>query len=152
MYRAFKFLHFIGLSLFLGSIWVYIAQGTPMETPLITQYVRLSVFHLIKTLTLPGLTLMIISGFGILYFKRQLLQSRFFKIKLIGAMILFINSIFILYIAKNSAISASSLPMTTTVLHSYLVKETIFGAVNVLIILFLIGYSVSGSRFSSKKG
>ncbi len=146
MYSVFKFLHFIGLTLFLGSIWVYIAEGTPMEIIPITQYVRMTIMELIEILTIPGLVLMIISGFGMLLLRRSLLKSRFFKIKLTGSIIVLLNACYILFIAKQAVIAAGGLPLATDVLQGLVLRETIFGAFNVLIILFLIGYTISTSK------
>lgn len=105
MFKFFKLLHFIGLTLFLGSIWVYVAQGTPMESVIIMQYVRENVLQLIETLTFPGLVLMVLSGFGMTLFRREILRKQFFKVKLAFSVLLLINTRHILTIAHQSAMT-----------------------------------------------
>ena len=114
MFKLFKFFHFVGLTLFLGSIWVYIAQGTPMENELITEYVRATIVDLIEHLTLPGLILMIITGMGMVLARPRLFKTTFFKIKMVFAILSFMLASLILIIAKRAVIEASHLPEALT--------------------------------------
>lgn len=149
MYKIFKFFHFIGLTLFLGSIWVYIAQGTPMGSAIVTTYARANVASLIQHVTLPGLMMMILTGFCMMLIRRSLLKSVFFKIKLSFAILAFIDANYILSIAKQSAIYARNLPSHLLQFNMLITQESILGAINVAIILFLIGYSMNAKKFSS---
>lgn len=151
MFTFFKFFHFIGLTLFLGSIWVYIAQGTPMDFLPITHYARENVAHLISTLTLPGLMMMIFSGFFMALCRKELFKKTFFKIKLFISIMLLINTIYIFKIAKKSAILMETPSFDWKVLADFLHQETVFGAVNVVFILFLVGYSLCYKKIEQKK-
>lgn len=146
MYKLFKFIHFIGLTLFLGSIWIYIAEGTSLETTVITNYVRKTMVDSIQHLTFPGLFMMIISGLGMVALRRALFKSTFFKIKLLISILLIINSNHILSIAKQAMIAALALPDSILLLKSYIFQESIYGAINVTLILFLIGYSLIANK------
>lgn len=146
MFKFFKLLHFVGLTLFLGSIWVYIAQGTPMESVIIMQYVRENVFRLIEILTFPGLVLMVFSGLGMVLSRREIMKKRFFKIKLIFSVLLLINTRHILTLAHQSAMLLKTPVWSSDVLINLLNKEAFFGAINVAIILSLITYSIFYKR------
>lgn len=146
MYKLFKFIHLVGLTLFLGSVWIYIAEGTSLESKLITQYVRRTLVELIQQVTIPGLGIMIISGIGMVLIRRPLLKSAFFKIKLLISFLLLINSNHILSIAKNAMTTSENLPHSLLLLKSLISQEAICGAVNVTLILFLIGYSLMANK------
>src|SRR5579875_1948704 len=110
MFKVFKIFHFLGLTLFLGSIWVYITEGTPMNDKVITSYVRNTIVELIQHLTLPGLVLMIVTGLGMVISRPILFKSTFFKIKLLCTVLVFLFAKQILSIAKQSAMEAAHLP------------------------------------------
>lgn len=142
MFKVFKFFHIVGLTMFLGSIWIYIAQGTPMDSVLVTTYVRTSVANLIAIITLPGLLLMLGSGVAMVLARRGLLTTRFFKIKLGVGLLVLINALLILSFDKQAAIMSHHLPEYLNIMQNEILKESIVGALNVLFVLFLIGYSL----------
>ncbi len=142
MFKLFKIVHVLGLTLFIGSVWVYILQGTPLHDPHVTQFIRHTYVTLIKTLTLPGLSLMFISGIGMSISRPALLRTTFFKIKLSTSLVLLINSSYLLRIAQRATQAAAELPHAATTLHTLLQHETLLGAVNVGLTLLLLSYSV----------
>jgi hypothetical protein len=146
MYKIIKSLHFVGLTLFLGSIWVFIVQGTPMSSIAITNYVRLEIVTLIKILTIPGLVIMILTGIAMVITRPALLKTTFFKVKIIIPMIILFNANYILHIAKESARIVQYLPNSQPLLETLLMRESIIGAVNVLLALFLIVYSIMAKK------
>jgi hypothetical protein len=142
MFKFFKLLHFIGLTLFLGSVWVFIAQGTLMTTIALTCYVREMIVHTLRVITLPGLILIIFSGIGMIICRNILLRSTFFKVKIITAIVILANSIYLSHIAQQALTLASALPKNSALFHQLTIREAIHGAINVWMVLFLIAYSV----------
>jgi len=66
MYRFCKFLHLLGLTLFLGSVFGHIVAGALAGTPGDAAFVaaRAQIVQATRLLTLPGLGLLLISGVG----------------------------------------------------------------------------------------
>lgn len=143
---ALKVLHLLGLTMFLGSIWVYIAQGTPLEAPVITAYVRGSVWTLVRTLTIPGLALTIVSGVGLALAQRRAFSSAFVRTKLLVGTVIAINTYFIADAVQHAAAVTSTGTFALAELEFYLHRETLIGAANVLCALGLIIYSVRAVR------
>ncbi|GEM_PF-2782736 len=141
-----KVLHLIGLTMFLGSIWVYIAQGTPLETPLITSYVRDSVWQLVRTLTIPGLALTIVSGMSLACLQRRPFTSPFVRTKLTVGIVIAINTYYIAAAIRHAAEVTHTGVFELSQLTEHLHQETLFGAANVLCALGLIAYSVHTVR------
>lgn len=147
MFKMLKCLHLIGLTLFLGSIWVYIAMGTPLEPQLITVYVRHSVSSLVMILTLPGLLLMITSGIGMSLLKRRLLSPKYMVIKSLLTFGILSISFFVVKSIKLSACLVQKLPAENLMFQGALKHEVVFGAINVSLILITITYALYAVKY-----
>jgi hypothetical protein len=150
MFKMLKCLHLIGLTLFLGSIWVYIVMGTPLEPQLITAYVRHSVSSLVMILTLPGLLLMITTGIGMSLLRRRLISPNYLMTKSILSFVIITISYFVIKSIRLSASLVDKLPADTLLFQQALKHEVIFGAINVSLILITITYAIYAVKYRKK--
>jgi ascorbate-specific PTS system EIIC-type component UlaA len=147
MLIALRTVHFLGLTMFLGSIAVYIALGTPEHDAALLAYNRMSVQSLVQAITIPGLVLTVMSGIGMVLRRRGYMRMRFGKVKVLVGFTLLVNTYFIYQaIASSAQLTAGTPPFDTEALNALLTTEAILGAVNVLVILATIIYSVKTLR------
>ena len=140
MLRGFKLAHFGGLAVFLGSILTFIVisaliEGASLEN---IAFGRKIISTGTNVLTLPGMWVLAITGTWMGY-KRYGFKQRFFQIKLLLITLVVINAYVFIVPAATSAteIAIRSLAQGQ-LLPEYkaaYMQESIFGAVNVLLIL-----------------
>lgn len=140
MLRGLRLIHFGGLVVFLGSVLTFIVisaliEGASLEN---IAFGRRIISTGTNTLTLPGMWVLAITGIWMGY-KRYGLKKRFFQLKLLLITLVIINAYFFIVpavtmateIAIRSLAQGQLLPEYTA---AYM-QESIFGAVNVLLIV-----------------
>ena len=158
MNKSLKILHFDGLALFDGSIPGHILLGeiavpeTGMEA--FAALIR-SKYLSVAALTLPGLGLMVATGIPLMI-RRKMTPNRlrWMTIKLVLVSLISINGVFLLLptawemsnVAAN-AMGSGSLDESFWNLKS---RESIFGAINLILILIVIGVTVSKPVFKRR--
>jgi hypothetical protein len=136
MRKTLKTVHMLGLSVFLGSIAVYIALNTQHYDPGTPAFAQLRDQISLGTryLTLPGLWATIASGVGLLWVNRRHLQ-RWQIAKAVVGFLLLSNTWLLVGPAIKSAAILSAVPMFSQEnigqLAEALKTETVAGAVNV---------------------
>lgn len=147
MQRTLKLTHFIGLALFLGSIFTYIAissliEGASMEGVVFGRNV---IQQGTQWLTLPGLWMLVLSGVynGYVRFGAA---SRFFRIKLLLGALIVANAHLIVVPAVKAAseIARQSLSIGHLLpeYQAAYLRESFFGGVNVMLALAAAGVAV----------
>lgn len=136
MRKTLKTIHMLGLSVFLGSIAVYIALSTQHLVPGTEAFAQLRDQIALGTrcLTLPGLLATIASGLGLLWVNRRQLQ-RWQIAKAVVGLLLLSNTWLLVEPAIKSAAILSTVAIfsqhTMGELAAALKTETLAGAVNV---------------------
>jgi uncharacterized membrane protein len=150
MNKTLKVAHFVGLALFLGSIPGHILLGRLADPAADLQgFALLMHANYVNGLafTLPGLFLMLLTGI-VLMLRRGLTPNRYrwMAVKLMLVSLIALNATFILRplageIADTAgaSVSAGSLPAGFADLER---REGIFGAVNLAMILAVVGLTV----------
>jgi len=140
MVRGLKLAHFVGLVIFLGSIFTFVVISTLIEGASLENiaFGRKIISTGTNVLTLPGMWVLAITGVWMGY-KRYGLNQRFFQFKLLLIMMVVINAYLFVVPAATSAteIAVRSLAQGQ-LLPEYkaaYMQESIFGAVNVLLTL-----------------
>jgi hypothetical protein len=155
MNKTLKVVHIVALSLFLGSIFSHILLGQLAES--VSGIVVFSSLYHAKymetlLLTSSGLLLMLITGAAMLV-ERKLkpFKLRWLSVKLVIVIMISVNGFFILTpIGKeldDFAASAVSLDLIDPHFWQLKKEETIYGVVNLLLILVTIAISISKPRF-----
>ncbi len=150
MKNTFKWLHLIGLVMFLGSILSFIAMnafvGASINAELISHQ-RQFVSAITWTLTIPGMWILVITGcLTALVGKYRLGENRWLIVKLVLAALILINGTFFISplvnqvtgIAGQGAIQGQLLP-TYMPLKA---KEDMFGIANFLMILIAFVFAI----------
>ncbi|OGP68853.1 MAG: hypothetical protein A2W27_00070 [Deltaproteobacteria bacterium RBG_16_44_11] len=140
MLRGLKLAHVGGLVMFLGSILTFIVISTLIEGASLENiaFGRKIISAGTNVLTLPGMWVLAITGV-LMGYKRYGLKQRFFQLKLLLIMLVIINGYFFVVplvtaateIAVRSLAQGQLLPEYKT---AYM-RESIFGTVNILIIV-----------------
>lgn len=147
MFTLFKTLHFIGISMFLGSIAVYIAMGTPFENQALTLYSRETVYFLVPSVTIFGIILTGVTGILMGLQRRKLIVTKFFKVKASLGSLILANSLVIYNLVGKSVVASRQNNIDH--LESLLLQEGVIGAINLVVAIFLIAYSTG--RFGRRK-
>ena len=146
MKKLLKILHLTSLSIFVGSIATYIFIGAlvpennEMAMELNRRWIATSTWYLtITSMWVTGLTGILMSGKP----KKPWLWA-----KLAGFIGIGINTHLFIYPAIMK--SKSSLGTDSDAFQSAMLQEAIFGAVNIVLILFMISIAVLKPKFSKK--
>lgn len=140
MFRVLKLAHFLGLVAFLGSILTFIlistlAEGSSLQN---LAFARGIVSTGTNVLTLPGMWLLALTGVWIGY-KRYGFSQRFVHLKLFVMALVVVNAHFFIAPAVDSATEAANLSLAQGHLlpeyNTAYLRESIFGAINVLLTL-----------------
>jgi uncharacterized membrane protein len=153
MNKALKILHLIGLALFLGSIPGHILLGQlaagAVDPGQLAQLLRAK-YLATAALTLPGLTIMVISGAVLLARRRELLRSGWMRAKLASVALVVVNSVFVMLPVAAEITKAGEAALGGAVVADQLAaldaREDLFGAINLLMILAIISLSVVRPR------
>jgi len=147
MRKTLKAVHMLGLSLFLGSIGVYIAltsQHVTLGTPAFGE-LRAQILLGTRCITIPGLLTTLLSGFGLLWINRRQMQRWQMAKAVVGCLLLF-NTWLLVGPAIQGAADLSAVPVLSQQrigeLSSALRIETMAGAGNVLLALLEIWLAV----------
>ncbi|MBB4196343.1 hypothetical protein CCR94_13420 [Rhodoblastus sphagnicola] len=141
MSRFCKFLHLLGLTLFLGSIFGHIVAGVLAGAPGDPAFVaaRAEIVHATRLLTLPGLGLLIASGAGMLAAARlSPLKIGWLAAHVGGAALIVINTAAFIVPAGIRALALAKAGDYGEALGGALLTEDGFGAANVALALALI--------------
>lgn len=143
MKSTLKILHIIGLSIFLGSIVTYIFFSTLIQADdnlamaLNRQWVATSTYYLtICALWIIGLTGILMS---------RVPKTYWLWAKLFGFITIAINTHLFIYPAILE--SNNSLGINNDLFQTSMQQEAIFGAINIIIIIFLIAIAIVKPRF-----
>jgi hypothetical protein len=156
MRKSFKAVHILGLSLFLGSIGVYIALTTQHLAPGTPAFAELRHQILVGTqcITLPGLLTTIASGLGLLWVNRHQMQRWQIAKTLVGCLLL-LNTWLLVAPAIRSAADLSATAVFSQgspgELASALRIETVAGAANVLLACLSILLAVFRPRLGQPR-
>lgn len=138
--RALRLAHFIGLAMFLGSILAFIVISNLGEDAPLAElaFGRRVISAGTYALTLPGMWLMALTG-PLMGWRRYGLQSGFFRIKIVLMLVVVLNAHLMVVPAANEAtqlaLQAASAGQLGPAFHGAYLRETIFGTLNVLLIL-----------------
>ena len=140
MLRALKLTHIVGLVIFLGSILTFVVISALIENASLENiaFGRRIISTGTSVLTLPGMWLIAVTGFcrGYLLYGWQ---QRFFQIKLLLVTLIILNAYLFIVPAATSATEIAVRSLAEgQLLPEYkaaYMRETIFGAVNVLLAL-----------------
>jgi len=139
--RLLKVIHLISLAVFIGSIITYIFISAMIENASINEINagRKIIAEGTGGLTMPALWLMILTGI-ISGLKKFGFRSRFFQIKTASAAALLINAYLFIIPAVTEAteIALQSAEILPVEYYTAYMKESVFGAVNIMITLTAI--------------
>ncbi|MES0491508.1 MAG: DUF2269 family protein [Leptospirales bacterium] len=154
MKKLLKFLHYIGLSIFLGSVLMFIIIGETTGHDNLESLVlsRQIIIYAEYILTLPGIFILLVSGFVMTFNSYKFFKMRWLNIKHIAIILIVLNAVFFLnpYAHEMLELAKQSLVKGELLAEYSLMetKEITAGAVNILLILLS---SVAGIwRFKSK--
>ena len=145
MKSVIKFIHLLGIILFLGSIFTFILVSALVQDKPLSDlaFGRQVIAAGMKMLTLPALWIILLSG--ILLGKGKW-QGKYFQVKLALGLVILLNAHFVIADAVLHASRLAAGASVTGVLSpDYLLaytKESVMGAVNVLLALFAMGYAL----------
>ena len=140
MHRLLKLVHIGGLVISLGSIFTFLIISTLMEGASLENitFGRKIISTGTNILTLPGMYVLTITGIWMGY-KCYGLKRRFFQLKLLLIMLVFINGYFFILpsVTLATEITVRSLVQGHLLLEykTAYIKESMFGAVNILLII-----------------
>jgi hypothetical protein len=141
MSRFFKFLHLLGLTLFLGSIFGHIVAGALAGAPGGPAFLaaRAQIVEATRLLTLPGLGLLLVSGAAMLAAARMSpLRADWLTAHVAGAAVVAVNSLLFVCPAGRQALALTRAGEYGEALSRAILAEDGFGAVNVALALALI--------------
>jgi len=147
MKNSLKAIHIIAITIFFGSIATYIYLGilVPENYPEALALNRQWIAACTGTLTIPALW---ITGFtGILLSGKP--QNRWLWAKLIGFGIAAFNTQVFIYPAILK--SVATVESNPTEFQSAMQQEALFGAINVLLILLLIGFAIAKPKLGQNR-
>lgn len=147
MRKSLKAVHLLGLSLFLGSIGVYIALTTQHVTPGTPAFgvLRAQILLGTRCITVPGLLATLVSGFGLLWLNRHQMPRWQIAKAIVGSLLLFNTWLFVGPAIQGAAdLSGVAVLSHGRIgeLSSALRIESIAGAVNVLLVFLEIWLAV----------
>jgi len=151
MNKVLKVGHFVGLAVFLGSIPGHIVLGQlgdPILDPAGFAVLMHAKYITVLVLTMPGLIIMLLTGIALML-RRGMTPDKFrwmaAKLLLVGLIAL--NGVFVLRplgrdiaTAAQGAVATGSL---TAIIPELARKESAFGAINLAMILAVIGLAVA---------
>jgi uncharacterized membrane protein len=147
MRKLLKALHMLGLSLFLGSIGVYIALTAQHGVPGTPAFgvLRAQILLGTRCITVPGLLATLASGSGLLWMNRRRMQRWQIAKAMVGCLLL-VNTWLLVAPAIQAAADLSAIPVNSQPmigeLNSALRIETVAGALNVLLAFLEIWLAV----------
>lgn len=153
MTKPLKILHLLGLALFLGSIPGHIVLGeiAGSGAGLAGFSSLLQAKHvMVLALTLPGLLLMLLTGAGLLLTSRGLWRTRWMRVKLGLVVLVALNALLVLtplgaQIAALAGEAAAS-GVVPPALAGLALRESLFGALNLVMILTIVALAVTKPR------
>ncbi|MBI4948720.1 MAG: hypothetical protein HY955_01080 [Deltaproteobacteria bacterium] len=158
MDKAIKFLHLVGMALFLGSIAVFtlISELIKDSTLPDLAFGRAITSSGIAYITLPGLWLVVASGLFMVLRGRGLSEA-WLKLKLALAILIVLNAHFIIVPAANRALAAATASVEagslSPVFRKALLTESVAGGINVaMAVIAMISGVVKFGRKGQKDG
>ncbi|MBI5453077.1 MAG: hypothetical protein HY956_00450 [Deltaproteobacteria bacterium] len=153
MDKAIKFLHLVGMALFLGSIAVFtlISELIKDSTLPDLAFGRAMISSGTAFITLPGLWLVVASGL-IMVFRGRGLSEGWLKLKLALAILIVLNAHFIIVPAANNALASANASIAagslSPVFRKALLTESVAGGINVAmaVIAMIAGVVKFGRR------
>jgi hypothetical protein len=140
MFRGLKFAHIGGLVMVLGSILTFMVISALMEGGSLENiaFGRKIISTGSNALTLPGMCVLAISGF-LMGYNRYGLKQRFFQLKLLLILLVVINGYFLVLPLVTSATECAIRSLAQGWLipeyNTLYIKESIFGAINIVMIV-----------------
>lgn len=157
MYRSLKLMHVVGFAMFLGSILAHIVTGRTQAgaaDPSFVLYARETICLATRTLTVPGLILVIGSGLGMVWLTRgELLRQRWLKLHIALAAAIAATTVAIVVAVANLTFAARALSRGGG-LEAFVVPEAVeryAGAVNILMILLVAGIGLLRPRLQARR-
>lgn len=157
--KSFKILHFIGLALFLGSVFGHVATsalgGPPGGSPAFVA-ARENISALTSLLTLPGLGLTVASGLA-LALAGRINPIRVRWLALHGAFAVAVVVLTAVFVAPagrrvlEGALRLNSGGASLADIQSGLASEHMFGALNIVLSLLAIGVAVWKPRLTGPR-
>ena len=141
MPKAARFLHHLGLALFLGSIFTFaVASGVPRPGDVAGLLVARQIISAgTNILTLPGLALLLVSGLGLAAADRGKLKEPWARVMLVAAILVLANAALVVLpaVASATSLAASSAEAGQLVEGYYkaYATESVAGGVNILLAL-----------------
>jgi hypothetical protein len=152
MRQTLRFIHLIGLVLFLGSILTFVvASSVPAAADVASLVVARRVISTgTNVLTLPGLGLLIVTGVGLAWGQLRPRDHRWLQVMVFAAGLIALNGLLFVLPAVRSASAlieeARSLGTVTEAYTRAYVRESSAGSVNVLLGLVAMVAGVVGTR------
>lgn len=157
MRKTLKFVHLIGLVLFLGSIFTFIVvSSVPAKGDLASLVVARRVISAgTNALTLPGLGLLIASGIGLTWGQLRLRDHRWLQVMVLAAGLVVMNGFLFVLPAVRSASalveeSQSLGPLTQAYARAYILESSA-GSVNVVLGLVAVAAGVVGTMCTKSR-
>jgi hypothetical protein len=152
MRQTLRFIHLIGLVLFLGSILTFVvASSVPAAGDVASLVVARRVISTgTNALTLPGLGLLVATGAGLGWGQLRLRDHRWLQVMVLAAGLIAVNgSLFVLPAVRSASALAEEARALGTVTEAYTrayVRESSAGSVNVILGLVALIAGVVGTR------
>jgi hypothetical protein len=159
MLKITKALHFIGLAMFLGSVFGHITIGLipgADQHPQTMLFARQAIEIATIYVTIPGLILLLVTGIALTVYGRfGVFKARWLTVHQILGVLIILNAALILYpVGGELAAAASQLVQGSLSLeqfHTLAARERTFGPINVLLTLATVFIAVLKPRFGSAK-
>jgi hypothetical protein len=140
MYRIFKTIHLLGLTLFLGSVFGHIVAGQTVGAQganLVAA--RTEIVAATRLLTMPGLGLAIASGLAMMFCARlSPLKNPWLAAHIVLATVVVVTAVAVVVPAGREALALVSAGDFGASFNAALLREHAFGAFNVVLTLLLV--------------
>ena len=143
MLKLVKTVHFIGVAMFVGSIFAHIAAGMAPEVttnPAAMLFARQTIATATLYVTLPGLAIAAVSGlFMTIYGKFGFFRRRWLTLHQLAALVIAANALVMLVPIGRNAVTTSAAAAiaagsgTAGALAALMAREHAFGAVNIVL-------------------
>lgn len=156
MFTIAKLVHYLALTMFVGSIFSHIVLGITMGSDFQRVVTILEVKSTITaTLICSGLIILVVSGFLLAFIRRRRGVQAWLKVKLFFVTLIIANAFFVLSPLGLERVSQAKIALSNGSFESSFLKlglkEDIFGTANLVMVLIIITLSIRRRVFPKRR-
>lgn len=156
MHRMLKFFHYLGMTMFLGSIFTYLLISAVVQDKGLVELVfaRVLISKGTAYLTIPGMWVAAATGVVMASRKYGLFAQSWITVKTLAMLVIVLNAHFIVGPAVEKALAAARESLASGAVVEWYktayIQESVFGAINVL--LAVLSMAAGIWKFRRKEG